>query len=320
MKRLRRIFTHWQNRLGLILVFSFISIGFVAPLISPEDAKNPGAFRRAPGYTFADLRPHPPSEKAILGTLPSQYDVFHALIWGIPNALEFGLKVALTSAVFGVLFGATAAYAVGFINNTMLRIADSFLSFPVIAGVVFLDQLWLSVMIDSGGVFVPARNEWYQLPSGPLAPIQWLFQHINPLTFTLILFSWMPYARLTNIMVINLKQLDFIQATRALGASPARVILRHLIPNAISPAMVLAARDVGSMVILQATFTFIGISGGSVWGEMLALGRNWIVGIGGGILTYWWTFIPATLALILFGMGWNLFGDAMNELLDPHST
>ncbi len=317
MKRSQRIFRHWQNWLGLLIVVLFIGVSLAAPLISPEDPKNPGAFRRVRGYISADLTPHPPSDKSVLGTLPSQYDVFHALVWGAPNALAFGLKVTLASAIFGLFFGAAAAYAGGWLNNLMMRVADSFLSFPVIAGVVFLQQLWLTVMTNSGGVYF--RNEWIIMPSGPLSPIQWLFQVVDPLTFTLVLFSWMPYARLTNIVVSTLKQADFIQAARAMGAGSTRIIVQHLIPNAASPSVVLAARDVGSMVILQATFTFIGLSGGSVWGEMLAMGRNWIVGPGGGIFTYWWTFIPATLALMLFGVGWNLLGDAVNELIDPHS-
>ena len=96
------------------------------------------------------------------------------------------------------------------------------------------------------------------------------------------------------------------------------IILRHIIPNSISPSVVLAARDVGSMVILQATFTFVGLAGGSVWGQMLVMGRNWIIGPGGNILHFWWTFLPATLALVFFGIGWNLLGDGINDLLDPH--
>ena len=318
MKRIIRTFNHWQNWLGLLMVSLFIAGSLLAPLISPDDPKNPGPFMKVPGLFSADLTPHPPGPKNILGTMPGQYDIFHALVSGIPNALSFGLKITLTSAIFGVLYGAVAAYAGGWLNGLMSRIADSFLAFPVIAGVVLLEQLWNSVMADQGAVFYDQRMAIE--PTGPITPIQWLLAQINPLTLILILFSWMPYARITNIIVTTLKQSDFIQATRALGASPARIILRHLIPNALSPTVVLAARDMGNLVILQASFTFIGLSGGSVWGEMLAVGRDWIIGPGGGSLKYWWTFLPVTLALILYGMSWNLLGDAVNELLDPHST
>jgi peptide/nickel transport system permease protein len=73
------------------------------------------------------------------------------------------------------------------------------------------------------------------------------------------------------------------------------------------------------MVLLQATFTFIGIGQSSAWGQILVSSRDWIISPG-GIFTYWWTFLPATLALILFGVGWNLLGDGLNEALNPRST
>ena len=82
----------------------------------------------------------------------------------------------------------------------------------------------------------------------------------------------------------------------------------------------LAARDVGSMVILQATFTFIDLDGSSTWGNMLVMGRDWVLGPGGGIFAYWWVYIPATLVLVLFGVGWNLLGDGLSELLDPRDS
>jgi hypothetical protein len=78
---------------------------------------------------------------------------------------------------------------------------------------------------------------------------------------------------------------------------------------------VIAARDVGGVVLLQATLTFINIGGDSVWGEMLAQGRNWVLGPGGNLLTYWWVFLPPTLAVMLFGVTWNMFGDSLNDIL-----
>ena len=73
------------------------------------------------------------------------------------------------------------------------------------------------------------------------------------------------------------------------------------------------------MVLLQATLTFIQIGGGSIWGEMLAQGRSWVIGPGGGLFRYWWVFLPATLAVMLFGIAWNMFGDSLNDILEPGS-
>ena len=76
----------------------------------------------------------------------------------------------------------------------------------------------------------------------------------------------------------------------------------------------------GAMVILEASFTFIGISGYLPWGVLLVSGRNWIIGPGGNPLAYWWVFLPVTLALVLFGLGWNLLGDGLNDALNPKTV
>ena len=84
-----------------------------------------------------------------------------------------------------------------------------------------------------------------------------------------------------------------------------------------APALVLAARDIGGVVLLQATFTFIGIGGDSIWGGMLSQGRDWVIGPGGSVLRYWWVFLPPTIAVMLFGIAWNMLGDGLNDALDP---
>lgn len=295
--------------LGLFLILIFVFLALLAPQISPMDPKSPGPFKKV--GSGVKLDPTPPNDEAVLGTLPKQIDVFHALVWGTRDALIFGLIVVISTGVFGVFFGAVSGYAGNAVNNVMMRIADAFLAFPVIAGVVFLQQLILAAM---GGSLSAADLGHSELPEF----MQLLLQYISPMTMGLILFSWMPYARLINSTVINLKGAEFITAARVIGLRPSRVLWRHLIPNAISPAIVLAARDMGWMVVLQATFTFIGMPGGSIWGEILVRGRGWFMGAGGNIFAYWWVILPTTLAVILFGIGWNLLGDGLNDLLDPN--
>lgn len=315
-RSLRRFSSRWQNWLGVLLVSIFILVALAAPLISPDNPKSPGPFMRVSSFSLGDREPRSPSVVPPLGTLAGQVDVFHALVWGTRGALVFGLEVVSLAAFFGSLFGAVAGYAGGGASSIMMRITDAFLAFPIIAGVVLLNQLWSSVMVAAGGIFDQFHGGWLVEPA-IISPIQVLLALVNPLMLVLILFSWMQYARITNAVVATLKQAEFIQAARAIGAKPARIIWRHLLPNSVSPSIVLAARDIGSMVILQATFTFIGLDGSSTWGEMLNLGKDWVLGPGGGILTYWWVFVPATLALVLFGIGWNLLGDGLSELLDP---
>lgn len=319
MRRWRRFLSHWENWCGLFLFLVFLIGALAAPVISPADPQKPGPFKQV--GRSSDFVPHPPSEEAILGTLPGQYDVFHTLIWGMRAAMIFGLLVALGSFLIGVIFGSVSGYAGGFINGLMMRVADAFLTFPPIAGVVFLQQLvWISIT-SMGGLYYfdtlfYGRILSLQTPSTPLVA---LLTKIDPLMISLILFSWVPYARLVNSVVLTLKGTDFIQAARALGGSSSWVLRRHLIPNSIGPAVVLAARDVGGAVILQATFTFIGLGGLSPWGNLLSMGRNFVLGPGGSLLTHWWVYLPVTLAVILFGLSWNLIGDGLNDVLGPAS-
>jgi peptide/nickel transport system permease protein len=313
----RRFFSHGRNWLATFLALTFMFIAVAAPLISPDNPKKPGPFMVVGNP--ADSEPKPPSVRAPLGTLPFQVDVYHLLVWGTRDAIQFGFLVALSTALIGIIIGAVAGYAGGLTNQVLMRVADSFLAVPVIAAVVLFTQLWVTTINTFGGsnLWIWAGMAVNEIPAQSL--IQTLLQRIDPLTLSLILFSWMPYTRLVNTLVIELKQTEFILAARAIGVKPARIVFKHLLPNALAPAMVLVARDIGSIVIFQATLTFIHIGGDSLWGGMLASGRNWIIGPGGNILTYWWAFIPATLAVIIFGMTWNLLGDGLGELLDPHA-
>jgi peptide/nickel transport system permease protein len=245
-----------------------------------------------------------------LGTLPRNIDVYHALVWGSRDALSFGLVVAASSALFGILYGAFSGFVGNRLGTLMMRVADSFLAFPAIAGLVFLQQLYGTTITAMGGIYFERRTFDF---TGPISAIQFLLEHVNPLMLSLIVLSWMPYARLVNSIVITLTQTDFVQAARALGGSAFWIIHKHLLPNSTGPAMVLAARDVGGVVVLQATLTFINIGGDSVWGSMLAQGRNWILGPGGNLLTYWWAFLPPTLAVIVFGIAWNMLGDSLSD-------
>lgn len=323
MRALRHFLSHWQNVLGLILLAGFVFVALAAPYLSPEDPENPG-----PVKTFGrstDYQPKPPGPLIPLGTLPGQISVYHSLIWGTRSALVFGLLAVTFTLLLGVLVGTISAYAGGFLENLLMRITDGFLSFPVIAGVVLFQQL-LSIALEHAGAYYTIGGMGATQPMAPGYVVYpenmplWLllFDKLNPVMAAFVLFSWMPYARMMNTMVHRVKETGYIQAARALGSGHGGLIFRHLIPNAITPVVVLAARDVGGMVLLQATFTYIGLGGNSIWGMLLVKGRDWIVAPG-GLLDYWWAFLPATLALVLFGIAWNLVGDGLNEALNPRT-
>jgi peptide/nickel transport system permease protein len=331
-RRLFHILGNLQSLLGLALIIYVSFIAIAAPYISPpDDPQNPAPFRIVEG--FLDPAPVPPDKNLPLGTVAYysnadgmitllHFDVFHSLVWGARSALRFGLITAIGAAVLGILIGAIGAYLGGAANIFSLRMTDMFLAFPLIAAV------WLfSMIMDFTGVILVDMQNFAPVPI-PETPFQHfvLASGLNPVMLAFILFCWMPYARIINANVTKLRQADFVIAARVLGASDWRIILRHLLPNAIAPAIVLLTRDIGALVVLEAAFAFIGVSGSiqsaamPEWSRILLLSRSWIIGIGGNPLVYWWTYLPVTLALIILGTGWNALGDGLNTILNPREA
>lgn len=322
LKPVRHFFSRWQNWLAIVIVLMFVFVAIAAPLLSPQDPAHPGPMKVV--GERSNFEPKPPSRIAPLGTTSNQVSVFHALVWGTRSALLFGVIVTLISAVVGVFIGVISAYFEGWLNSVLMRITDAFLSFPVIAGIVVIQQL-ITIITYSGGVRIYPGGILMVTPAGNFAedPMDIPFYlsqllKIDPVMVALILLSWMTYARIMNTVVLHIKKADYIFAARAVGVRNRRIIFRHLLPNAIAPAIVLAARDIGGMVVLQATFGFIGFGRSSPWASLLVNGRDWIYNPG-GIFSYWWVFLPATLAIILFGIGWNLLGDGLNDALNPRT-
>lgn len=327
MIRWRRFFRSKQNILGLLIVLFFVLVAWLAPTLSPPaDPNNPLPFKPL-SQSFQRL-PEPPSPEAPLGTAPQirnlalfgvapgqdaafQWDVYHTLLWGARSALRFGLTVTLCTAMFGALMGLVSGYLGGTAERLIMRTTDAFLAFPVVA-VIWVFNRALYGRIFSAPVTGFVDFAWWETILMRLA--------IDPIMLALIALSWMPYARLINAQVARIRRADYVLAAEAIGASGPRIILRHLLPNTISPVIVLAARDVGAMVILASAFIFIGFAGNVAWGVMLVSSRDYVIGLNGNPFAYWWSFLPISLALILFSIGWNLLGDGLNAVLNPYRT
>jgi peptide/nickel transport system permease protein len=318
MNVLRRFFRGFPNWVGVLILAAFVLTALFAPLLAPltvpsrQTETNPAP----PKSIMLNALPQPPSREHPLGTLPRSVDILQQLVWGSRQALAFSLKAGIISAVIGVLLGATSAYLGGWASSLVMRLADGMLAVPVITGIVMITQVQQVLLTR-----IPLAASGSSTGSDLQAQYHAAMLHILSFDATLwaiVLVSWISYARILHAMVISLKNTDYIQAARAMGASPGHIVLRHLIPNAISPAVVLLARDLGWVVILQASLQFAGFGGGeSVWGGVLLQSRNWIIGAGGNPFVYGWVWLPATLALVLYGVGWNLVGDGLNDALNP---
>ncbi len=288
--------------LGIIGAFLIMSIG--APVLSPAvpDPELPAGIKRV-GLSAIGV-PQPPGSRAQLGTTSEQYDVLHSLLWGTRSAFRLGLSVAIVSAVIGTLVGAVSGYLGGWINSVAMRITDAFLAFPAVLGVLVFNRLFLNT-----------APEW-MLPPTPIPSILTTIG-LNPIMVTLMAFMWMPYARLVNANIQQLKGSDFVVAAYSIGAKPRRILFKHLIPNAITSQVVLIARDIGGVVILDAAFSFLKLDGMVEWGQLLASNRSWLIGVHGNPFTYWWVTLPFALALILFGVAWNMLGEGLSFALNP---
>jgi peptide/nickel transport system permease protein len=312
VKRALRFFQQIQVLIGLAIVGFFVLVAVFAGQIAPMEGPNIYSDEPTPyriiGNRF-DGQPRPPTAEAPLGTTSDQYDIYTLMVWGTRSALRFGLIVTFATAFIGTILGSLSGYLGGWFNGLTMRVTDALLTFPLVAGVWMIDNL-------SQPIYSFEIGDYLQTDLVRLLD----YLQIEPIALGFIIFSWMPYARLMNANVQTLKRLSFIQASEALGGGALHVVWKHLIPNAISPALVLAARDIGGMVIMATAFTFIGIGGTDEWGVILSTSRNWIVGIGGNPFQFWWTFVPTTLAIILFGVGWNLLGDGINVYLNPKKS
>jgi peptide/nickel transport system permease protein len=194
--------------------------------------------------------------------------------------------------VVGVLLGAISAYYGGVVDMVIMRVTDVFLTMPFLVAALVLSSI--------------------------LAPL--FGKSIVAPTIALITFGWMGYGRLIRGDILSVKQRDYIMAARVIGANDLRIMFRHILPNAIFPTLVVASMDMGSYVITFAALSFLGVGtdiGYADWGQMISYARNWIVGLHGNPLAYWFTVIYPSAAITLFCLAWNLVGDALRDILDP---
>lgn len=293
MDKLRSVWKTLRRKpmslLGFGLIGFFLLVAAAAPLLAPPEANTRDAYI----IPQTDYSPDPvlPSRAHIFGTTEQQYDLFYGMVWGTRTAFKVAVKVVGLSVLIGVLLGATAGFYGGWVDEVLMRFTDVVLAFP---------DLVLAVVIVA--ILGPS------------------LEHVM---YSVMAVSWPSYARLMRGDVLSVKERDFVLAARALGASDARILFRHIIPNSIYPVLVVASLSTGSVVITAAALSFLGLGapvGYADWGQLISLSRNWIMGSSGNPFAYWHTvFIPGA-AIFLFVLGWNLLGDAVRDILDPRQA
>ncbi len=271
---------------GIIILLIFTFIAIFAPLIAPTPEGQADPYKIPRDGYFAT--PQPPDEEHIFGTTEGQYDIFYGVIWGTRSAFHVGLVVIGIVLVVGIILGSLAGYFGGVVDEIIMRITDIFLAFPTLI-------LAMALVAAIG-------------PS------------LRSVIIALTVVSWPSYARLIRGDILQVREEDYIEASRGIGASNSRVILRHALPNAIYPTLVMASLDIGAVVLGAAALSFLGLGapeGYADWGQLTSFARNWVVGPSGDPLRYWYAVTIPGLFILFFVLGWNLLGDAFRDILDP---
>ncbi|MBN1661205.1 MAG: ABC transporter permease [Anaerolineae bacterium] len=303
--RIRRVLFRPALMAGSLIVVAFAVVALAAPSISPTENPDAPYFMVSHGVSRT---PKAPGGAYPLGLMARQYDIFYGVVWGTRLAFQAGLMVTAGRLIIGVVVGLLAGYFGGWVDALLMRITDAFLAFPIMAaGMVMIVILGRQVV------------EWLWSTTPFVMP----YREEEVLMLTLVLFGWMSYARLIRGNLLAQREKEYIEAARAAGVGHVRMMLRHLWPNARQGLFVLAASDVGVVVVLLAMFAFVGLITPAPegleadWGQMLAAARGWIVGTPGNAFEYWYTYLPVSLAIVLFSVGWNLVGDGLRDALDP---
>jgi len=265
----------WLRRYGLASLGAAIILFWVmVALLAPVISPY------LPDTVEVTKRLQPPEAAHWLGTDALGRDDLTRLIYGARISLFTGFVVVLLGAVFGTLLGGIAAYARGWVEELIMRATDLVLCFPPII-------LALAIAAALG---IGTTN-----------------------TIIAMLIVWWPkFARLARGLVLVQRSQEYVEAATVVGLSPARILLRHIIPNAIGPLVVLTTLDVGNAIITFAGLSFLGL--GVVpptpeWGSMVAEGRE--------LVEQWWVAAFPGLAILTIVLGFNFLGDGIRDWLDP---
>lgn len=225
----------------------------------------------------------PGSPGHLLGTDNLGRDMLARILWGSRVSATVGVCVVLIGGTIGISLGLIGGYFGGWIDAVLGRLADIQLAFPLV-----LLAVAIVGVVGPGLVTVIA---------------------------VIGLTSWVQYVRVIRAETLSLRERDFVTAAIASGASRRRVILRHLLPNVTSPAIVLATFEIARAVVLESSLSFLGLGVPPTipsWGGMLADGRQYLD-------TAWWLGTFPGLAIVIAVMGVNLLGDGLRDALDPNS-
>ena len=279
----RRFLRHRLAVFSAVLLVVMTTLIFFPSLVT-EFGPNEDTDVRLAGFT-AD---HP------LGTDDISRDELSRVLHGGQISVRIGITVAFVASIIGTIVGAFAGYTGGRTDNLLMRVTDLFLALPLIVVLIIVARL-------------PSRQEWAATLMGDSGSVRLIIT-------VLALFFWMPMARIVRGVVLSLKEKEFVEAARALGASDARILFRHLIPNAVGPILVNVTLSVAAAILTESALSFLGfgVQAATVptWGNMLNAAQSFTRGAPHLV------WVPG-IAILLTVLCVNYLGDGLRDAFDP---
>lgn len=288
----------WSFRSSPVAVASFLVAGslvllaVLAPLVAPHDPFNPGSLNLMNGFT-------PPMEPNAftgdtfwLGTDDQGRDVFSTILYGLRISLFVGFAAVLFAMVLGVLLGLVAAYAGGRTDAIIMRIADVQLTFPAILVAMLIFG------IAKGFTPIGMRDQ----------------MAIWVLIISIGLSDWVQFARVVRGAALVEKRKEYVEAAILIGRKPIAILLKHILPNVLSPVLVIATISLALAIIAEATLSFLGVGAPPTEPSLGTLIR-----IGQGFLFSgeWWILLFPSATLLALALSVNLLGDWLRDTLNP---
>jgi peptide/nickel transport system permease protein len=297
---------HKLAMISLVLIsFVFIS-SLLAPVIAP--------FERDAIDLSSSIRPAPPgavdTEGRVhyLGIDHLGRDLFTRVLYAARVSMSIAILVVLISETFGALLGAIAGYYGGKVDSVISRIIEFMLTIPTLPILLIISAILLR-----RDVVIPLPAFVNRGLSALLLAPEREAQKVLMLVFILVIFGWLGAARLMRGMALSLSKQDFVEALRASGASDARIIFRHIIPNGIAPILVSASLALGGVIVTESALSFLGLGVQDptpTWGNMLSTSQSYM------FQNPWLPLVPGVF-LVIVSIGFNFIGDGLRDALDP---
>lgn len=303
---LRRFLRHRLAVISTCLLLLIFGASLLAPIITtfPRDEIDVSSSARPapPGTISQDGRMH------ILGIDHLGRDLFTRVLFGARVSLTIAFLVVLLSESFGMMIGALAGFYGGWVDMVISRVIEFMLTIPTLPILLIISAILLK-----RDVVIPLPGFINKVLTALMLAPEREAQKVVVLILILVVFGWLGAARLMRGMALTLSKQDFVEALRAAGASDARIIFRHIIPNGLAPILVNASLSLGGVIVLESALSFLGLGVQDptpTWGNMLDFARQYM------FKHPWLPLVPG-IPLVIVSMGFNFIGDGLRDALDP---